>query len=294
MKQKIGPLTNEAGKVINDSHTMANMFLNQFEKMFSKPKVDLSDVAQTTNPCQSKIEEVQFAVKHFVEAIRELNPNSAPGFDGFPAILLKQCVNELAVPLNMLWSKSFSNGVIPTTLKFSLVTPLHKSESRSFCKNYRPVALTSHIIKIFEKIIRNHLVYFLESNDLFNPSQHGFRKGRSCLSELLCHMDEISHGLSEGKNVDVVYLDYAKAFDKVDFNVLLKKLKHTGIQGKLLQWIESSIKGVQAVVVNGVLSDISEVLPGVPQGSVLGPLLFLLLIGDIDFGIVGSTIKKFC
>ena len=156
------------------------------------------------------------------------------------------------------------------------------------------MALTSHLIKVFEKVIRNHLVYFLESNNLFNPSQHGFRKGRSCLSELLCHMEEILHELSQGKNVDVVYLDYAKAFDKVDFNVLLKKLKHTGIQGKLLQWIESFITGrSQAVVVNGVLSDISKVLSGVPQGSVLGPLLFLLLIGDIDLGVVGSSVKSF-
>ena len=110
------------------------MFLNQFEKMFSKPKTDLSDVAQSTNPCQSKIEDIPLVLNHFVEAIKELNPNSAPGFDGFPAILLKQCAYELAVPLNLLWTKSFNDGVIPTSLKFSLVTPLHKGESRSYCQ----------------------------------------------------------------------------------------------------------------------------------------------------------------
>ena len=101
------------------------------------------------------------------------------------------CKNSLSVPLNVFWHKCLSTGEIPKILKLSLITPRYKGESRSLSVNYRPVALISHIIKIFEKIIRNHLVAFLDENNLFNPNQHGFRKGRSCLSQLLDHFDTV-------------------------------------------------------------------------------------------------------
>ena len=134
----------------------------------------------------------------------------------------------------------------------------------------------------------------MEENELFNPGQHGFRLGRSCLSQLIAHYDRITQMLEEGQNVDVVYLDFAKAFDKVDFLVAMRKLQHPGISGKLGRWVHSFLTSrTQTVIVNGVKSDLVEVKSGVPQGSVLGPLLFLVLIGDIDKNVATSFISSF-
>merc|ERR1712215_393203 len=123
----------------------------------------------------------------------------------------------------------------------------------------------------------------LEKNGLLNPRQHGFRAGRSCLSQLLAHFETVTQILEDGDNVDVIYLDFSKAFDKVDFLVTFHKIKHLGITGRLGKWIYSFLTGrTQTVIVNGAKTDTSEVNSGVPQGSVLGPLLFLILLGDID------------
>ena len=112
------------------------------------------------------------------------------------------------------------DGYIPPRLKKSIITPIHKGESRALRANYRPIALTSHIIKIFEKILRKNIVEYMNTNSLFNKNQHGFRSGRSCLSQLLDHFDQIMDILEDGGNVDVIYLDFSKAFDKLDFKIV--------------------------------------------------------------------------
>ena len=138
------------------------------------------------------------------------------------------------------------------------------------------------------------MVDFMEENDLFNNSNHGFRAGRACLSQLLAHFDKVLSRLEDGLNVDTIYLDFSKAFDKVDHRILMEKLNSIGIGGKLAKWIHSFLfDREQVVIVNGIKSTGTRVLSGVPQGSVLGPLLFLVMMMDIDNDIVSSFLSSF-
>ena len=291
IKTPVGPLQNEEGISVSDPLGMANLLAEQFQKSFSTPT---QAVPENTDEEGPETDDIIFSENCIIKAIDEISTNSSPGPDRFPALLLKKCKYELAKPLYILWRKSLDTGVIPDQLKISNITPIFKGGSRQIPKNYRPVALTSHLIKVFEKILRNHLVIFIERNNLMNPNQHGFRAGHSCLSQLIQHFDRITQLLEEGENADVVYLDFTKAFDKLDFDVTLEKLKNIGIKGKLHRWIKSFLTGrKQFVLVEGEKSLEVLVKSGVPQGSVVGPLLFLILLKDIDKEVSSSWVSSF-
>ena len=298
IKTAIGPLLNQDGEYVSDNKEMADALAAQYSSVFSTPlsnPIDPNDLFSNNNDA-SKLSDFQFTPEDVLMAINEISPNSAPGPDGFPAVFLSKCKDELALPIYRIWRQRLDevNDPCPSRVKQSLICPIHKGDSTAQPKNYRPVALTSHLVKLFEKIIRKNIVEHLERNNLFNPNQHGFRSGRSCLSQLLSHYDKILALLESGKNVDVVYLDFAKAFDKLDFNITLQKLKSLGIDGKIGRWIHSFLTNRhQQVVVNGEKSDPAPVISGVPQGSVIGPLLFLILIGDIDQEVAHSFISSF-
>ena len=294
-RPSIGPLLNAHKQYVSESAEMAELLSNQYSSVFSQPRESLVDPMTIFNSDDpSKLIDIEITPADFIEAINELAPNAAPGPDCFPALLLKQCKEQLASPLARIWQECLNNGITPDLQKLSLIVPVHKGDSTALAKNYRPVALTSHLVKIFEKVVRRHIVSHLEINDAFNSSQHGFRTGRSCLSQLLAHYDRVLSHLEEGFNVDVIYLDFAKAFDKLDFNITLHKLKLLGIDGKIGRWIHSFLTGrYQRVVVNGAMSNPAAVLSGVPQGSVLGPILFLIMLGDIDKDVAHAFLSSF-
>ena len=298
MKVTVGPLIGSESQVVSCPLKMAQMLSEQYSKVFSTPLQPMRNAAEIF-PDEQQSELPQLCDIHFdsddiIAAIDEIPPSSAAGPDQFPVLLLKNCKTALAEPLYMIWRRSLDTGEIPHILKTANIIPIHKGDSRGLPANYRPVALTSHLIKLFEKVLRKWIVAYMEENNLFNPNQHGFRAGRSCLTQLIAHFDYITQQLERGLNVDVIYLDFAKAFDKVDFLITMDKLRKLGISGKIGRWIHAFLNNrTQSVIVDGMSSSPARVHSGVPQGSVLGPLLFLILIGDIDRNIKSAVVSSF-
>lgn len=295
----VGPLRNAQGHVTRTPAESAQLLQHHYEGIFSAPSTEkVIKSPQTFFTSDShraqSLEDVVFSPNTIKEVITHITSNAASGPDDFPAILLKNCAEELSMPLYTLYHTSLDSGIIPSQLKLARVTPIYKGGSRAEPNNYRPIALTSHIIKVFERILVNWMTSYLEDNKKLSDNQYGFRSGRSCLAQLLAHHEKILTSLEHDTNVDVIYLDFAKAYDKVDHGILLHKVREIGITGKVGQWLHSFLTNRQQVVmVDGIVTQPSKVISGVPQGSVLGPLLFLIHITDINEYIQHSSIASF-
>jgi len=228
------------------------------------------------------------------EIIQNFSVSKACGPFSIPCKILKNYSHILVKPLSALVNKSLSEGIFPTLLKSALVCPIFKKDDKTKCSNYRPISLLSNIGKIYERVMYNRIESFLHSFDIIYRLQFGFRKKYSTNHALLSIVEQIRSNLDNKTFSCGVFVDLEKAFDTVNHNILLKKLDHYGIRGKDNNWIRSYLTNrTQCVSINGAKSENMKVSCGVPQGSILGPLLFIIYINDMHKALNKSTVHHF-